>query len=133
MKNISIYFTTAVLLAGYCHASSIYIDVGRADNSTSATGYNNITNDFDNGVVQVTGVGGGSDEFIPNGTITQGTTLALVDSTGAASGLSVDVFTQNMTGDTIPTAGSGGDFIGSYPAQFAGLEQSALRGRFIPA
>ena len=126
MKKFSACLATTTLMVGLSPATTVLIDIGRVGNSTSATGYNNITDSFDNGVIEVSGPV--SDIFTPTGTITPGTTLALIDSAGDASGYSVDVYTQNIPNDEIAEAGSNADYDGAvtYPGVFAGLEETAL-------
>lgn len=130
MKRI-VLLIALTMMASPAYGDVINIDVGRIGNATSGSDINNITDQFDNGVVGVSDPD--SDGiFTPDGNFTAGTALALVNNTGAASGISVDVWTQNIPNDEIAEAGTGGDFEdpadGSHPAFFVnqGIPGSAL-------
>jgi hypothetical protein len=112
---------TGLTLARSCPASTIYIDFGRTGAETSATGWNNVT---------ATVGGTANNTTVINAQGTPGTpSVELIDSTGAASGVTLSVaFTQ--TYDT-GAAGSGADYAGPYPAKVSTWPAAAVSDGFF--
>ena len=117
------FYTTATLIAalagvGQANASTVYIDLG---DSTTTTGvsetYNNVSTD---GFFIFTA---GPLGLELEGAAATTSPIALVDTTGAASGISFDVEVTNTSGYV---GDNGGAFAGPFPAVLSGIETSAL-------
>lgn len=93
MKTLTTIALASLLTGVTSTATTIHVDIGRDDNTTTGN-YNNVT-------------------------ATPTSSLALVDDTGAPSGISL-----SLSGGSF--AGSGADYGGAYPAEVSGVESSAL-------
>lgn len=118
------FFATAALVsasvfAGSADAASVYIDLGKKSTTTGTTDtYNNVSTDgffFDTVAPVPLKLNGGAATTAP---------LALLDTTGAASGISFDVDSLSDAGGYVGDNGS--NFSGPFPASLSGIETTAL-------